>query len=286
MAPRKGKKKGTKAKVSAPVKGPQGHKDICFIMCPFGGWNDRYCEEIFEPAVESAGMEAKRADDMYRPSAIVHDIWEYVKKSRVMLAELTGKNPNVLYELGLAHATGKPVIMVTQSMEDVPFDLRSLRVLTYDVENPAWSTILRDSVKRALEEVLSAPELAVPPAFLHVRKGGKQPSVSPIKRKLLELEQQVDLLRVQRRGRIELPLRASEAEALIRNYVREGAPRGYIVDKLASSGAPIDWIERRIDELIRDRRSSEPARVESPLGGQPAATSAAESKQGEEKKPT
>lgn len=129
MVPMKRKKAKAKAKVAGPGKGSQAHKDICFIICPFGGWNDSYCEEIFGPAVESAGLEPKRADDLYRPSAIVHDIWDYVKKSRVMLAELTGKNPNVLYELGLAHAVGKPVIMVTQSMEDVPFDLRSLRVL-------------------------------------------------------------------------------------------------------------------------------------------------------------
>ncbi|HYN16177.1 MAG TPA: hypothetical protein VES66_10375, partial [Terriglobales bacterium] len=105
-------------------------------------------------------MDPKRADDIYRPSAIVHDIWAYVKTSRVMLADLTGKNPNVFYELGLAHAVGKPVIMVTQSMEDVPFDLRALRVIEYDVENPEWGQVLREKIGRALGEVLAAPEQA------------------------------------------------------------------------------------------------------------------------------
>jgi len=285
MTPGQHKKKKMKPKVTAPGKGPQARKESCFIICPFGGWNDAYCDEIFNPAVESAGLEPSRADDLYRPSAIVHDIWEFVKKSRVMLAELTGKNPNVLYELGLAHAIGKPVIMVTQEMDDVPFDLRSLRVITYDVENPDWSTILRDSIKQALQEVLSSPELAVPPAFLRVRKVGRQPSVSPIKRKLLELEQQVDRLRSQERLRYEPRSSSDEAEVLIRQYLRRGMPPGLIVRRLTDRGFHPSWTERRI-EALSPRGVREPSRAEQPPGAQSVVPPPTEVKPPEEKKPT
>ena len=61
----------------------------------------------------------------------------------MMLADLTGKNANVLYELGLAHAIDKPVVLLSQSMDDVPFDLRALRVITYDVAHPGWGGLLR-----------------------------------------------------------------------------------------------------------------------------------------------
>ncbi len=125
---KKSKREAGKSKaVDKPhAKDKDKGKDTCFVISPFGGWNDRYYSEIYRPAVEGAGLDPKRADDLYRPSAIVHDIWAYVKTSRVMLGDLTGKNPNVFYELGLAHAVGKPVVMVTQSIEDVPFDLRAL----------------------------------------------------------------------------------------------------------------------------------------------------------------
>jgi len=55
---------------------------------------------------------------------IMQQIWVYILNARVLIAELTGKNPNVFYELGLAHAQGKDVILLTQSINDVPFDLR------------------------------------------------------------------------------------------------------------------------------------------------------------------
>src|ERR1700709_196583 len=113
-------------------------KDQCFVISPFGGWHDDYYSEIFCPAIKAAGLDPVRADDLFRSSNIVHDIWHLVLSSRVLLADLTGKNPNVFYELGLAHAARKPVLLMTQSMEDVPFDLRALRVITYDVEHPAW----------------------------------------------------------------------------------------------------------------------------------------------------
>lgn len=151
------------------------------------------------------------------------------------------------------------------------------------MENPAWSTILRDSIKLALQEVLSSPELAVPPAFLHVRKGGKQPSVSPIKRKLLEIEQQVERLRSHERVRYEPRISSDEAEMLVRQYLQQGMPSELIVRRVAGRGAPSNWVERRVEELLRTVRP--PAKVDQPPGVQPAPL-AADVKQTEEKKAT
>ena len=61
-------------------------------------------------------------------------------------ADLSGKNPNVFYELGLAHAIGKPVVMVAATIDDVPFDLRGLRTILYDKENEAWGEELRERI--------------------------------------------------------------------------------------------------------------------------------------------
>ena len=56
----------------------------------------------------------------------------YGAQCRVVIADLTGRNPNVFYEVGLAHAISKDVIMLTQSMEFVSFDLKTLRCITYE----------------------------------------------------------------------------------------------------------------------------------------------------------
>lgn len=88
-------------------------RNICFVIMPFGGWSDDYFSSIYHPAITEAGLKAHRADDLFRPSAIVSDIWAFIKISKVLLADLTAKNPNVFYELGLAHALAKPVVLVS-----------------------------------------------------------------------------------------------------------------------------------------------------------------------------
>ena len=142
--------------------------EICFTIMPFGGWFDKYYEDIYCPAIKNTGLVPKRADDLYRPSNIVSDIWDYTKNAKIILADLTNKNPNVFYELGLAHAITKPAILITQSMEDIPFDLRSLRIIQYDKNSPDWGMILQSKIEKAIKEIIENPEKARPPTFLEV----------------------------------------------------------------------------------------------------------------------
>jgi hypothetical protein len=65
------------------------------------------------------------------PNAIIHDVWDHIARARVLIAELTGKNPNVFYELAIVHTLEKNVILMAQSMDDIHFDLRHLRVIYY-----------------------------------------------------------------------------------------------------------------------------------------------------------
>lgn len=107
--------------------------DICFVLMPFNndGLNDVYTEYI-KPAIENkTKLTCVRADDIYSSTCIMADICTNIKKAKVILAELTLRSPNVFYELGMAHALGKYCIIYSQSIEDVPFDLRSVRTIIY-----------------------------------------------------------------------------------------------------------------------------------------------------------
>jgi hypothetical protein len=88
------------------------------------------------PAVLSAGLKCERADELHGVNAITTDIWERINRARFLIADLTRRNPNVFYEVGLAHAIGKDVILLTQTMDDVPFDLKGLRCLVYEYTPP------------------------------------------------------------------------------------------------------------------------------------------------------
>lgn len=244
--------------------------DICFIIMPFGGWLDDYYTTIYRPAIEAAGLEPHRADDLFRPSTIVNDIWAYTRRAKLLLADLTGKNPNVFYELGLAHALAKPAVLVAQSMEEIPYDLRALRIILYDKNAPDWGAILRDKIKSAIKEVLQSPLDAVLPAFLNVKPTTEQPTVTPHQKELIAIKQELDLLRRQiqtgpaaehtrRESRVDIgPVMAEE---LIGRYMREGVDPNTIVAALRPLGAPADWTRRTIDEKLRTMADTESVRT-------------------------
>lgn len=139
--------------------------DTCFVMMPFGAWFDIYYQDIYVPAIREAGFEPIRADELFSTGSVVEQIWEQIQKAKVLLADLTGRNANVFYELGLAHAARKPVVFTAPQVEDVPFDLRHLRVIIYEVREPEWSTKLRTSVTDYLKNSFKDPEKSIPHPF-------------------------------------------------------------------------------------------------------------------------
>jgi hypothetical protein len=252
-APKKSPK--APAKRATQVK-PNASQEICFVIMPFGGWLDDYYTSIYRVAIEEAGLIPHRADDLFRPSTIVNDIWAYTKKAKVLLADLTGKNPNVFYELGLAHALGKPVILVAESMEDIPFDLRALRIILYDKNAPDWGHRLCGKIHNALAEVLLAPIEAVLPAFIEVKNAPK-PTVSAEQKDLIEIKQEMDLLRRELRMREAVVhenkvensyvSKSAFAKEMIRQSVKEGLSDTMIATRVAnSSGAPDSWIRQQL----------------------------------------
>jgi hypothetical protein len=101
----------------------------------------------------------------------------------------------VLYELGLAHAIGKPEIMVSESVEDIPFDLRALRVLDYDKNAPDWGEALKAKIVQAIGQVLAVPTESVLSVFLEVDPSLARVGVSPWKKDVLALRQEIDSLK-------------------------------------------------------------------------------------------
>ena len=143
---------------------------------PFGTWFDRYYLEIYVPAIKEAGLEPVRADELFTTGSVVEQIWEQIEKAKLLLADLSGKNPNVFYELGLAHAAKKPVVFTASQVDDVPFDLRHLRVIIYDVREPEWATRLRASVTDYLRNASKEPGKSIPHPF---RKLVEDSAVAP-----------------------------------------------------------------------------------------------------------
>lgn len=127
----------------------------CFVMQPFAPPLGGYYDSVYKPAIEQAGLHPVRADEsIFATGKIMDQIWRGIRSARVLVAELTSKNPNVFYELGLAHALEKPVVLVSSNEDDVPFDLRHIRIILYDQADPFWGEKLinkiADNIRSAL----------------------------------------------------------------------------------------------------------------------------------------
>ena len=104
--------------------------NLVSLMMPFGaGFNDVYA--VIVEAVELAGKRCKRADDLWKHDAIIQDIVFLICTSSIVICDLSRKNANVFYEAGIAHTLGKDVILIAQSEDDIPFNLRHLRHIQY-----------------------------------------------------------------------------------------------------------------------------------------------------------
>jgi hypothetical protein len=132
----------------------------CFVAMPFHSLYDAEYQRVIKPAVEKAGLDCMRGDEIFTRQAIVEDIWHSIRKARLVVAELSGRNPNVMYEIGLARAIGKPILTLTRDKEDVPFDLGGLRFLYYDTNHPDWGSTLADSLSEQIQKLLANPTIA------------------------------------------------------------------------------------------------------------------------------
>lgn len=128
-------------------------KNICFVLMPFDKKFDSIYNSAIKTTVEGAGFSCTKADEIFGTKPIIDDIMEYIQNARVLIADLTGKNPNVFYELGIAHAKSKDVILITQNMEDIPFDVRHLRCIDYE-DSIAGSDTLKEKLRSTLKKVL------------------------------------------------------------------------------------------------------------------------------------
>ncbi len=136
--------------------------DTCFVMQPFAPPHGNYYEKIFKPAIEKTKLLPVRADaEIFGTGKIIDQVWRGINAAKVLVAELSTRNPNVFYELGLAHALNKPVVLVSSNEPDVPFDLQHIRVIYYDVNDPFWGAKLIEKVAENILSALTKPEEAI-----------------------------------------------------------------------------------------------------------------------------
>ncbi|WP_422104717.1 hypothetical protein [Winogradskyella sp.] len=120
----------------------------CFVLMPFTlKWSDRIWKHL-QRIMKENGFSCNRADNLYGAD-VLKDIWKAIRESEIIIADTTSKNPNVFYEIGIAHALGKKVVLITQNIDDIPFDFRRFRHIHYE-DNTDGIGILENEIPNYL----------------------------------------------------------------------------------------------------------------------------------------
>jgi len=127
---------------------------VCFVIAPIGEENtetrrrsDQVLKHIITPAAQDCGYETVRADKISEPGLITSQVIQHLLDDPLVVADLTGRNPNVFYELAIRHAIRKPVVQLIQIDEPIPFDVAQSRTVQVDHRD-------LDSVARCKEELV------------------------------------------------------------------------------------------------------------------------------------
>lgn len=136
----------------------QSAHDI-FVIMPFKEEMRAVYQDHLRKIASKLKRSIARADDFFGAHQVMEDVWSALYSSKVIVADCTGKNPNVFYEMGIAHSIGKPVILITQNSDDVPFDLRHIRYLEYEF-TPKGMKLFEKQIGKTISYILEGLDAA------------------------------------------------------------------------------------------------------------------------------
>ena len=129
-------------------------KPFVFILMPFSQKFDDIYQVGIKPACKDSGAYCERVDEQIFDGIILHRIYNQIAKADIIISDMTGRNPNVFYETGYAHAIGKRVILLTQNEEDIPFDLKHYSHIVYGGK----ISILKKELERRIQWAIKYPK--------------------------------------------------------------------------------------------------------------------------------
>jgi len=184
-------------------------------------WIKPAVEEL-HPDADSRHVVCHRADKEVRPGDIISQVIEALSEADLVIADLTGKNPNVFYELGVRHALRNNTVLIAQDLNDIPFDIRGLRTICYRYD-PESLIDLKRQLQASLSEMFASPTQIDNPVrkFLYEREAAKL-MAAPVPPGYDAIRQLVNELQAVRR---DLAERVTEMRDLVESTTSsEGSP--------------------------------------------------------------
>jgi len=125
-----------------------------FMVMPFLESLKPVYDDHIRNVAKKMKLTIARGDDFFTTQSIISDIWNAIYSCKIVIADCTGRNPNVFYEIGMAHTLGKPVVLISQDKNDIPFDVQHIRYIVYEF-TPRGMSDFEERLKSAIKHILS-----------------------------------------------------------------------------------------------------------------------------------
>lgn len=178
-------------------------KKVCFVISPIGSEgsdirrrSDQILKHIITPAVGACGFEPIRADQISEPGLITTQVIQHIIEDPLVVADLTGSNPNVFYELAIRHAIRKPLVQIIEKEEKIPFDVAGMRTVPVDHRDLDSVEDAKQEIERQVKAVIKKkPDEIESPISVSVELQALRHSENPEERSFAEFVSAVAALR-------------------------------------------------------------------------------------------
>ena len=178
-------------------------KKTCFVISPIGAEGsdvrrraDQILRHVIGPAAEAAGFSAIRADQISEPGLITTQVIQHIVDDPLVIADLTGSNANVFYELAIRHAIRKPLVQIIQKDEKIPFDVAGMRTIPVDHRDLDSVQEAKTEIEKQIHSILKRkPEDIESPISVSVELQALRHSDNPEERSLAQFASAISDLR-------------------------------------------------------------------------------------------
>lgn len=178
-------------------------RGICFVISPIGKEgsesrqrSDKILKHVITPVADACGYDALRADKISEPGMITTQVINHVINADIVVADLTGENANVFYELAVRHAAHKPYVQLIEKGQKIPFDLAGIRTIEIDLTDLDSVDDAKVQMKKQIEGSKLGAAKTESPISIAIDFDRLRRSDDPVKREVADLLQAISELRV------------------------------------------------------------------------------------------
>ena len=244
----------------------------CFVLSPIGADGtperaaaDKVLRHIIKKALEPT-YEVIRADEEANPGAITPQFVAAITSADLIVADISGQNPNVFYELAIAHGFRKPTVHIQRKSDKIPFDIKDMRIITYDITDPDEIEAAKTSITRSADYARKNPDKLETPLTASEKFSSVTGSTDPVAESNVRVMEAIEELTSEvkkalrpRNVQLTRPVAESALEEDVRSYqkiIRSVMSRSQLILQdlantltVGTSGSFDDWV-RDTAELI------------------------------------